>query len=368
MRDVLETIQTWQAEGKDVALATVVMTGGSTPRRAGARLAVSSAGEMAGSVSGGCVENDVVYHAQEVLDTGQPRLVRYAITDDMVWDVGLACGGTIEVWIERLEQVGQDTHPTGQAQVQAELVQALENERLFAQAVLLEGAGNPGAKLLVWSSGEIIGTLGAEKLDQQVSADAMAMMAHPQAQARAYAQPKARVFIEVFAPPPHLVIFGGVHIAIPLTTMAQTLGYRVTIADPRTKFANRERFPHADEIIPQWPHKAIEQLEIGPSTACVILTHDPKIDEPALQSLLGKGAGYVGAIGSRKTHAERFERLAKLGVSAEQLGEVYAPIGLNLGAETPEEIALAILAEVVAVRRGAPAGFMRQPRQVATGR
>jgi xanthine dehydrogenase accessory factor len=151
-----------------------------------------------------------------------------------------------------------------------------------------------------------------------------------------------------------------------LTTMAKTLGYRVTIADPRTKFANRERFPHADQVIPQWPQKAIEQLEIGPSTACVILTHDPKIDEPALQSLLGKEAGYVGAIGSRKTHAERFERLARLGVSAEQLAEVYAPIGLDLGAETPEEIALAILAEVVAVRRGAPAGFMRQTRQVST--
>jgi xanthine dehydrogenase accessory factor len=363
VRDVLETIREWQADGKDVALATVVMTGGSTPRRAGARLAVSSAGEMAGSVSGGCVENDVFYHAQEVLETGQPRLVRYAITDDMVWDVGLACGGTIEVWIERVEQAGQGTHPTVQAQVQAELGQALEKERLVAQAVLLQGDGNPGAKLLVWPSGETTGTLGDEKLDQQVSADALAMMAHPHAQSRAYTQPKARVFIEV-----HLVIFGGVHIAIPLTTMAKTLGYRVTIADPRTKFANRERFPHADQIIPQWPQKAIEQLEIGPATACVILTHDPKIDEPALQSLLGKGAGYVGAIGSRRTHAERFERLARLGVSAEQLGEVYAPIGLDLRSETPEEIALAILAEVVAVRRGAPAGFMRRTRQVPAGR
>jgi xanthine dehydrogenase accessory factor len=150
--------------------------------------------------------------------------------------------------------------------------------------------------------------------------------------------------------------------------MAKALGYRVTIIDPRRKFANRERFPDADEIIPQWPAPAVEQLEIGPSTACVILTHDPKIDEPALQSLLGKGAGYVGAIGSRKTHAERFARMARLGVSAEQLAEVYAPIGLDIGAETPQEIALAILAEIVAVRRGAPAGFMRDERPAPTSR
>jgi xanthine/CO dehydrogenase XdhC/CoxF family maturation factor len=159
VRDVLETIQTWQAQGKEVALATVIMTGGSTPRRAGARLAVSSAGEMSGSVSGGCVENDVFYHAQEVLKAGQPRLVRYAISDDMVWDVGLACGGTIEVWIERLEPTEPDTHQADQAQVQVALVRALEKERMVALAVLLEGAGNPGAKLLVWPSGETTGTL-----------------------------------------------------------------------------------------------------------------------------------------------------------------------------------------------------------------
>jgi xanthine dehydrogenase accessory factor len=368
VRDLLDTIRAWRADGQAIALATVVATAGSTPRPAGARLAVSEAGDMAGSVSGGCVENDVVHHAQEVLATDEPRLVRYAITDDMVWDVGLACGGTIEVWIERLDAPTEVASLGSQPGLQAQLEQAIDEGRLVAQALLLNGPDRPGAKLLAWPSGATSGSLGNAELDRRVTPDALGMMARPRAESRQYEEPAARVFIEVFPPPPHLVVFGGVHIAIPLTAMAKALGYRVTIADPRRKFANRERFPDADEIIPQWPGPAVEQLEIGTSTACVILTHDPKIDEPALQSLLGKGAGYVGAIGSRKTHAERFARMARLGVSAEQLAEVYAPIGLDLGAETPEEIALAILAEIVAVRREAPGGFMRDERPAPASR
>ncbi len=248
---------------------------------------------------------------------------------------------------------------TSPAELQAQLERALAEGRLVAQAVLLQGPGQPGARMLIWPSGQSTGSLGDAGLDRLVIADALQMMARPRAESRDYPEADARVFVEVFAPPPHLVIFGGVHIAIPLTTFAKVLGFRVTIADPRRKFANRERFPHADDIIPEWPQKAVERIEIGPSTYIVILTHDPKIDEPALKAVLGKGAGYVGAIGSRKTHAERFERMAKHGVDPAQLAEVYAPIGLNLGAETPEEIALAIMAEIVAVRHGAPAGFMR---------
>jgi xanthine dehydrogenase accessory factor len=292
-----------------------------------------------------------------VLASGAPCLLNYAITDDMIWDVGLACGGAVHVWIERLEGT-TNPQPTPQSQLQTELERALVEERMVAQAILLDGP-TPGDKLLVWPEGETSGSLGDAALDRQVAADALALMACPRAELRAYAEPAAQVFVEVFTPPPHLVILGGVHIAIPLTAIAKTLGYRVTIADPRTPFANRDRFPHADNILPKWPQKAIEDLEITPSTYCVILTHDPKIDEPALKSLLGKGAGYIGAIGSRTTHAERFERMARLGVDAGQLAEVYAPVGLDLGAETPEEIALAIMAEIVAVRRGAPGGFLR---------
>lgn len=332
-----------------MALATVVSVQGSAPRREGASMAVSARGDVLGSVSGGCVENDVIVHAQEVLESGQPRLVRYAISDEHAWDVGLACGGSIEVWIERLAS----------SQLQAEVEIALRQGNLVAQATLVEGGERLGDKLLVWPTGKTLGSLGDAALERQVLADARAIMEHPRSALRQYAEPPARVFIQVAPRPPHLVIFGGVHIAIPLTTFAKTLGYCVTIADPRRTFANPERFPHADQIIVEWPQKAIQQLKIGPTTYCVILTHDPKIDEPALKSLLGRGAAYVGAIGSRKTHAERFARMAEHGVSAEQLAEVYAPVGLKLGAQTPEEIALAIMAEVVAVRRGGPGGFMR---------
>jgi xanthine dehydrogenase accessory factor len=350
VREVLKKVEAWRDAGQAVALATVVKTEGSAPRRAGARLALSDDGEMAGSVSGGCVENDVIYHAQQALETGEPTLLRYDISGDMVWDVGLACGGALEVWVERLE---------AEDPLQVALERALNAGRTVAQALCLEGAGTPGAKRLVWPTGKTMGSLGDGALDQQATADAQDMLAQPGAALYEYKDPAARVFIEVFPPPPHLVIFGGVHAAIPLTTFAKTLGYLVTVIDPRRQFANRERFPHADQVIAAWPQKAVEQLEMGPMTFCAILTHDPKIDEPALKGVLGRGAGYVGAIGSRKTHAERFERMAKHGVSADQLGEVYAPIGLDLGAKTPEEIALAVMAEIVAVRRGAPGGFLR---------
>ncbi len=351
MRSILAQVREWRDEGQRVALATVISVQGSAPRREGARMAVSGRGDVVGSVSGGCVENDVIVQAQDVMESGQPLLARYAISDDMAWDVGLACGGSIEVWIE----------PLASSRLQAELENALEQDCLLAQATLIEGSGRLGDKLLVWPLGEALGSLGDAALEQQVADDARAMMERPRAKLRQYAEPSARVFIEVLPPPPHLVIFGGVHIAIPLTTIAKTLGYRVTIADPRQAFANQERFPHADQVIPEWPQKAVEQLKIGPATYCVILTHDPKIDEPALKSLLGQGAAYVGAIGSRKTHAERFARMAQHGVDAQQLAEVYAPVGLNLGAQTPEEIALAIMAEIVAVRQGGTGGFMRSP-------
>jgi xanthine dehydrogenase accessory factor len=351
MNSILATVREWRAAGQSVALATVISVQGSAPRREGARMAVSGDGDVVGSVSGGCVENDVITHALEVLKSGQPRLARYDISDDMAWDVGLACGGSIEVWIE----------PLASSQLQTELEIALRRGSLLAQATLIEGTGRPGDKLLVWPTGKTFGSLGDAALERQAANDARAMMERPRAELRQYAAPAARVFIEVLPPPPHLVIFGGVHIAIPLTDMAKTLGYRVTIADPRRAFANHERFSHADQIITEWPQKVVQQLEIGPTTYCVILTHDPKIDEPALKSLLGQGAAYVGAIGSRKTHAERFARMAQHGVSAEQLAEVYAPVGLNLGAQTPEEIALAIMAEIVAVRRGRTGGFMRSP-------
>lgn len=243
---------------------------------------------------------------------------------------------------------------------------AIRTERMVAQATRLTGR-SIGSKLLIFPDGMCGGALGGLWLDRAVQRDAHAMMRDPHGQlARTLTyEPPAdqpgeavRVFIEIFLPPPHLLIFGGVHVAVPLVAFAKALGFRVTLVDPRTTFANEQRFPLADRIIAEWPKEASAQLSIGPSTYCAILTHDPKLDEPALQAVIGKGAAYVGAIGSRATHAERFERMAQHGISAEQLAEVYAPIGLDINAETPEEIALAIMAEIVAVRRGGRGGFL----------
>jgi xanthine dehydrogenase accessory factor len=245
---------------------------------------------------------------------------------------------------------------------------ALAANELVAQATLLSGAGIVGAKLLVFPGGEMVGSLGAAWLDEAVRRDAAAMMQSLHgslARSNEYEMPeesgqRVQVFIEVLPPPPRLVIFGGVHIALPLAAFAKILGFRVVVADPRSHFANRERFPQVDLILPEWPEEAAEQMVLGPADYCVILTHDPKIDEPALKALLSTQVAYVGAIGSRATHAERFERMARQGVSAEALSRVYAPIGLDIKAETPEEIALAIMAEIVAVRRGGRGGFLKE--------
>ncbi len=244
--------------------------------------------------------------------------------------------------------------------IQSLLEDALAHDMPIAQATLLAGQGQLGAKLLVSSDGSTHGTLGDADLNEVVVAEVRRRLAKARGDtAETIMVQDSRVYIELFLPPPHLLIFGGVHVAIPLTQYAKTLGFRVTLADPRTTFANPDRFPMVDTIIPEWPLEALEQFTITPSTYIVILTHDPKLDEPALEGVLGKGAAYVGAIGSRNTHAERFDRMAKHGVSAEQLAEVYAPIGLDLNANTPEEIALSVMAEIIAVRRGGSGGFMR---------
>lgn len=244
--------------------------------------------------------------------------------------------------------------------LQAHLEAALAQDIPIAQATLLAGE-HIGAKMLIYYDGTTYGILPDSALHAAIQAEAHRRLREARgdtAETLTF-EGGQRVYIEIMLPPPHLVIFGGVHVAIPLTQYAKTLGFRISLADPRTTFANRERFPLVDHIIPEWPEAAMQFLTITPSTYIVILTHDPKLDEPALQGVLGKGAAYVGAIGSRKTHAERFERMAKHGVSADQLAEVYAPIGLDLNSNNPEELALSIMAEIIAVRRNGTGGFLR---------
>lgn len=239
---------------------------------------------------------------------------------------------------------------------------ALREDRLVAIATILGGAGRVGAKMLVFPDGRRVGTLGDHAFDEDVARDAVRAQHRQQSTRIAYsasvtgdpssAGDPTDVFIEVLAPAPHLILFGGDHVAIPLTHFAKELGFRVTVADARSRFANRERFPDADEIIISWPNKAFEQLEVDSTCYIAILSHDPKLDEPATRGALRTSARYIGAIGSRATHAERRERLRKEGFTDAEIARIHGPIGLDLGGQTPPEIALAIMAEITAVRHG----------------
>ena len=337
MKDLLPLIEGWQAQGERVAVATVIRVAGSAPRPVGARMVVSSAGRMAGSVSGGCVETTVYGEMTDLLAGGPPRVLRFGITDDMIWDVGLACGGTIDVLVQALDPA-----------LVAAFRLAAERGRPIGLATIVKGSGAVGETALVGTDGWIVGP------DDPRIVAAMQQRLADRQEARVVQaiDDQTEVFFEPFLPRPALYIMGAVHVAIPLTRLAKELGFRVVVVDPRAKFANDERFPQADEVLVEWPDEALGHLPVDRSTYIVLLTHDPKIDEPALASALKTGAAYVGAIGSRKTHADRFERMAKWGVTAQDLQRVYAPIGLDLGASTPAEIALSIMAEVVAVKNG----------------
>ena len=350
MRDLVATIDAWRARGDAVALATVVKASGSTPRPIGAKMIVNARGEFAGSVSGGCVEGAVIEESLRVLKIGEPKLLKYGIADETAWDVGLSCGGAIEVFV--------DLHPNllplcGRGEG--------EGETLCAVATVVSGA-NVGAKMLVYPDGWMSGDLGDAQLNAQVACDAQHAMQVESQENRVY-RGDVEVFIDVFAPKPKLVIFGGVHTAIPLMQFAQQLGFHVTIVDGRSQFATRERFPTADEIIIGWPDEAIAQMKIDSSTYVAVLTHDPKFATPTLAAFAKTvPPRYIGSMGSRATRQQHFAELRAGGVSEEFLAHVHGPIGLDLGARTPEEIALAIIAEIVAVRYGRGGGFLSKSR------
>jgi len=239
-----------------------------------------------------------------------------------------------------------------------ELRDQLNKEKGVALATVVRGDEHVGAKLLVFPGKKTDGTLGNSELDARVIDDADHAIWHGEAGTHTYTIERTAgalsydVFIEGFPPPPTLIIVGAGHIAIPLTTFAKTLNYRVVVVDARAAFATRERFPHADELIVEWPDEVLEKMDLNPSTSVAVLTHDPKFDEPTLQVVLARQLGYVGAIGSRKTSEERGERLKKQGLTDEQIKRIHGPIGLNIGAASPEEMALAIMAEIVATRHG----------------
>jgi xanthine dehydrogenase accessory factor len=352
MRELLPEIERWRQAGKQIAIATIVQVYGSALRPLGAKMACTSAGDIAGSVSGGCIEGAVYEEAQRVMKHGQPKLLEYGIANESAWEVGLACGGTIQVWVESLA-----------LEIYATLKQCLEEGHLVALATIIAGP-EMGNKLFIWPDGRTQGELGSTDLTGQVvryAADRLA--AHDPGRATFEVNGELMdVFIEVFPPLPRLIIVGAVHIAIPLVTFAKTLGFHTIVVDARSAFATRERFPHADELIVEWPSTAMAKLGLDEATYVVVVTHDDKLDIPALQAALASPARYIGVLGSTTTHAKRVQALKQLGIADEQLARIHAPIGLDVGAVGPEEIALSIMSEVVAVRHGIGS---RQPRPLS---
>ena len=321
MREILDELRQWNDAGEEVALATVIETWGSSPRPLGSTMAVTRSGKMAGSVSNGCIEGAVFEEAQKVLKSGRPKIAAFGVADDVAFEVGLACGGHIEVFVQPL------------APAQKRLITALAKDE-------------PATMRTNLVSGEVEVVEG----DPQVSG---------------LARRDGDWFIQPFRRTPHLVVIGAIHIAIPLHRLAKLMGYRVTVIDARAKFATHDRFPDADELIVSWPDEALAKLKLDSSTYVVILTHDPKFDLPALRGVLGKPVGYIGAIGSRKTNQNRFDALRREGFTEDQLGRVHGPIGLDLGGRGAEETALGILAEITAVRFGGSGASMREVRASA---
>ena len=313
MRDVLPHLERWAAEGLRVALATIVDREGSAPRDPGAVLAVSERGEVAGSVTGGCVEPAVYEEALDVLRGEQPRLCTYGIADEEAFEVGLACGGTVRIFVELLDP-----------SVLEPLRAAIDGERPVTLVSTVRGA-EPGRMRLV------------------EGADGEPRLVEAHGELR---------FVSPFLPRPRMLVLGAVDHAGAVARIGRFLGYRVTVCDARARFATAERFPDVDELVVDWPDGFLRSTPRDRWAAIVVLTHDPKFDVPALIEALRTDASYIGAMGSRRTTERRAERLREAGVSEEELARLHAPIGLPIGARSPEEVAVSIAAELVQATRG----------------
>jgi xanthine dehydrogenase accessory factor len=350
LRDILDQITKWWDSGETFGLATVVNTFRSAPRDPGAALAVSGGGEVVGSVSGGCVEGAVYELAQEVCESGQPVLQTYGISDDTAFDVGLTCGGIIELFVEPVSR----ERFLGLGDVAA----AIRDEVPVAVATVISGPGVLGARRII-QAGTATGTLGAgDRLDGAVDDDARGMLAQGLTGVRHYGEHGERrlddlsVFVQSFAPPPRMLVFGAIDFAAAVARAGKFLGYRVTVCDARPIFATHARFPDADEVIVDWPHRYLAQTPIDSRTVICVLTHDPKFDVPVLEVALRTPAGYIGAMGSRRTHDDRLARLREAGLTEDELTRLRSPIGLDLGARTPEETAVSVAAELIKLRWG----------------
>ena len=343
----------WLNEGRRVVAATLVETVGSAPLDPGAEMLVDDTRRIEGSVTGGCVEGALVEEAEQVLAGGPPRVRRYGISDEQAADVGLMCGGTVHVFVHEVGDAAREALAVVEA--------AREEGRPVALATVLDGP-SAGAKMAVLHDG-VAGSLdGPELLDQSVARDARGFLDEGRSAVRHYSErgetmgDDVRVHIQAFASPPAMVIVGAIDFSAALARVAGEIGYRVTIVDARAAFAQSPRFSAHAEVVVDWPDRFLPTRELGPRDAVLVFSHDPKFDEPALLAALRSGAGYIGALGSRRTHEDRTARLREAGVTDDELARIASPCGLDVGARTPAETAVAILAEILALRAGRAGG------------
>jgi xanthine dehydrogenase accessory factor len=358
MRDVLDDLDRWYGQGEPVAMATVIATWRSAPRPAGATMLVGADGTAVGSVSGGCVEGAVYELAQEVMASGQPVLQRYGVSDDDAFAVGLTCGGILDVYVERVDD---SLFPQFK-----DVVAAIRTESPVAVVTCVQTTGDDpahrvGHRLIVYPD-RVAGTLGSARLDDAVTDDVRGMLAAGRTGALRYGYDGERrgddllVFVAAYQAPPRMIVFGAIDFAAAVARVGVFLGYKVTVCDARPVFATKRRFPDAHEVVVAWPHRYLQAEadagRVDERTVVCVLTHDPKFDGPVLEVALRLRLAYVGAMGSRRTHEERLTRLREAGMGEDDLARLTSPVGLDLGARTPEETAISVAAEIIAARWG----------------
>ena len=350
MRDVIDDVEAWWRADEEVGVGTVVGTWRSAPRQPGAAMAVGPDGTAVGSVSGGCVEGAVYELAEAARDTGIARLARYGVSDDDAYAVGLTCGGVVDVFVER---VSRASFPE-----LGDVVADVRVGRPVAVATLISGDDARMGRRLIVRPESVLGTLGSARLDDAVRDDVRGMLVQGTTGVLHYGPDGERrgddiaVFVACYAPRPRMIVFGAIDFAAAVARVGSFLGYRVTVCDARPRFATKKRFPDADEVVVAWPHRYLEKADVDERTVICVLTHDPKFDVPLLEIALRKPLGYVGAMGSRRTNTDRLAKLRELGLSESELARLHAPIGLDVGARTPEETAVSVAAEIIASRWG----------------
>jgi xanthine dehydrogenase accessory factor len=343
LRDILSDLATWHQQGKQIAVATVIETWGASPRPVGSMLAVNTEGGITGSVSAGCVENAVIQEALASLQSGQSRLLSFGISKETALDVGLTCGGTLKVLVEPF---------AAYAGIFAQLRAHLEARAPLGVIGVLEGPPETHwQKLLVFADGRTEGTL--ELADQRAEGVKRVLERLAEGTGGVIELAGLRLFLDIFPRTPRLIIVGAVHIAEFLVPMATLAGFDITIVDPRSAFATPERFPKVSAIVQRWPAEALTALDLDEASYVAVLSHDPKLDDPALRVALASRAKYVGVLGSKRANAQRLDRLRENGLSDDQLARLHAPIGLPLGGRSAAEIAVSILAELVQARHQA---------------